>query len=356
MFGLQFRSPGNSGERHTLALVTDRPETLADIDYDLPAERIAQHPIEPRDAARLLVDRGPDASLEHRHITDLPALLQPGDLLVVNDTKVLPARIPVRRSTGGAAEILLLEERDDGSWEALARPSKKLAPGSVVNADGLAIEVGEDLGEGRRIVRLDPGDVDLHSRLAEVGLPPLPPYIEHQIDDPDRYQTVYADRPLSAAAPTAGLHFTPAVIDGLTAVGVGLATVELAVGLDTFRPVMVDRLDDHVMHSEWYRVPDETVAAIEGAGRVVAVGTTAVRALESWAATGEQSGRSDLFIRRPYAWQVVDVLLTNFHLPQSTLLCLVDAFIGARWRQIYETALIENYRFLSFGDAMLLTR
>lgn len=332
--------------------MTDRPETLADIDYDLPAERIAQSPIEPRDAARLLVDRGDH--VEHRQVCDLPDLLEAGDLVVVNDTKVLPARIPVRRSTGGKAEILLLEERDDGSWEALGKPSKKLKPGDLVHAEGLTIEMADDLGDGRRVVYLDPGDVDLHTRLADVGLPPLPPYIESQIDDPARYQTVYADRPLSAAAPTAGLHFTPTVLERLGARGVDLATVELAVGLDTFRPVMVDRLDDHVMHTEWYRVPDETIAAIESARRVVAIGTTAVRALESWKRTGAPSGRSDLFIRRPYDWQVVDVLLTNFHLPQSTLLCLVDGFIGPRWRQLYETAIVEEYRFLSFGDAMLL--
>ena len=334
--------------------MTDRPETLTDIDYHLPAERIAQEPIEPRDAARLLVDRGD--SVEHRHITDLPSLLHPGDLIVVNDTKVLPARIPVRRSTGGAAEILLLEERDDASWEALARPSKKLAPGVVLSVGGLDIEMGEDLGDGRRIVRLDPGGADLHTRLVELGLPPLPPYIERQIDDPSRYQTIFADRPLSAAAPTAGLHFTSTVIEGLAENEIGMATVELAVGLDTFRPVMVERLDDHVMHTEWYRVPDETVAAIEHAERVVAIGTTAVRALESWKDTGQQSGRSDLFIRRPYDWKIVDVLLTNFHLPQSTLLCLVDAFVGPRWRKLYETAIAEEYRFLSFGDAMLLRR
>jgi len=332
--------------------VTDRPETLADIDYDLPAERIAQSPIEPRDAARLLVDRGDH--VEHRQVCDLPDLLEAGDLVVVNDTKVLPARIPVRRSTGGKAEILLLEERDDGSWEALGKPSKKLKPGDLVHAEGLTIEMADDLGDGRRVVYLDPGDVDLHTRLADVGLPPLPPYIESQIDDPARYQTVYADRPLSAAAPTAGLHFTPTVLERLGARGVDLATVELAVGLDTFRPVMVDRLDDHVMHTEWYRVPDETIAAIESARRVVAIGTTAVRALESWKRTGAPSGRSDLFIRRPFDWQVIDVLLTNFHLPQSTLLCLVDGFIGPRWRHLYETAIAEEYRFLSFGDAMLL--
>jgi len=334
--------------------MSDRPETLADIDYELPPDRIAQVPIEPRDAARLLVDGG--KSIVHSHVRDLADFLEPGDVLVVNDTKVLPARLPVRRSTGGAAEILLLEERDDGWWEALAKPSKKLAAGDLVHAEGLMIEMGDDLGAGRRLVRLDSGDTDLHQRLSEVGLAPLPPYIENQIDDPSRYQTVYADRPLSAAAPTAGLHFTDAVLRDVEGRGVQFATVELAVGLDTFRPVTVDRLDDHVMHSEWYRVPNETVEAVTAAKRVVAVGTTAVRALESFAATGRQSGRSDLFIRRPYQWRCVDALMTNFHMPQSTLLCLIDAFVGPRWREIYSEALAEQYRFLSFGDAMLLHR
>lgn len=336
--------------------MTDRPETPGDIDYDLPRERIAQTPVEPRDAARLLVDRGASGGVDHRRVADLAALLLPGDLVVVNDTRVLPARLPVRRSTGGVAEVLLLEENDDGSWQALARPSRKLAPGDVVTAGPLRVEMGADLGEGRRVVRLDPGPIELHTLLAEVGQPPLPPYIEDGLDDPERYQTVFADRPLSAAAPTAGLHFTPAVLADLRDRGVEVATVELAVGLDTFRPVSAQRLDDHVMHSEWYRVPEATIEAVERAGRVVAVGTTSVRALESWAATGASSGRSDLFIRRPYPWRVVDVLLTNFHLPQSTLLCLVDAFVGPRWRDLYGVALTEEYRFLSFGDAMLLTR
>ncbi len=332
--------------------VSDRPETPADIDYELPVEAIAQTPIEPRDAARLLVDRG--GSVEHRRVADLPDLLQPGDLVVVNDTRVLPARILARRSTGGVAEILLLEERGEGWWEALARPSRKLTPGSRVAADGLTIEMGDDMGEGRRLVRLDPGSRPLLEVLDEVGLPPLPPYIESQIDDPERYQTVFADRPVSAAAPTAGLHLTDDVFARLEERGILVARVELAVGLDTFRPVTVDRLDDHVMHTEWYSVPAETCSAIEKAERVVAVGTTAVRALETWSVSGNREGRSGLFIRRPYDWKVVDVLMTNFHLPQSTLLCLVDAFIGPRWRELYRTALEEEYRFLSFGDAMLL--
>lgn len=332
--------------------VDDPPQTLDDIDYELPPSSIAQTPLAERDQARLLVDRG-DA-VDHRRVADLPDLLQPGDLLVVNDTRVLPARLPLRRPTGGAAEVLLLEVGRDGWWEALVRPSKKVAPGTVLSADGLDVEVGGDLGEGRRSVRPDPGGRPLLDVLAEVGLPPLPPYIESQIDDPERYQTVFADRPLSAAAPTAGLHLTDAVLGRLAERGVEMATVELAVGLDTFRPVQVDRLDDHVMHSEWYSIPPATLDKIAAAERVVAVGTTSVRALETWGTTGESEGRSRIFIRRPYEWTVVDVLMTNFHLPRSTLLCLVDAFVGPRWRTLYEEALRDGYRFLSFGDAMLL--
>ncbi|MEQ8839659.1 MAG: tRNA preQ1(34) S-adenosylmethionine ribosyltransferase-isomerase QueA [Acidimicrobiales bacterium] len=330
------------------------PQTLDDVDYELPPTSIAQTPLIERAHARLLVDRG--VSIEHRRVVDLPDLLEPGDLLVVNDTRVLPARIPLTRPTGGAAEVLLLEAGDDGWWEALVRPSKKVPAGTLLTTDALVVEVGDDLGDGRRLVRPDPGERALLEVLAEVGLPPLPPYIDEQIDDPERYQTVFADRPLSAAAPTAGLHLTDAVIGRLRERGVDMATVELAVGLDTFRPVQVDRLDDHVMHSEWYSVPAATIEKIATAKRVVAVGTTSVRALETWGTTGETEGRSRIFIRRPYEWSVVDVLMTNFHLPRTTLLCLVDAFVGPRWRDLYTEALREDYRFLSFGDAMLLTR
>lgn len=332
------------------------PATLDDIDYALPPSSIAQTPLTERDAARLLVDRG--STIEHRAVRDLPEILAPGDLVVVNDTRVLPARLPLRRSTGGAAEVLLLEQRSDGTWEALVRPSRKLPSGSALTVGELTVEVGADLGDGRRLVTVDPGDRPLLAVLAEVGLPPLPPYIEHPIDDPERYQTVFADRPISAAAPTAGLHLTDAVFADLDRRGVDVATVELAVGLDTFRPVQVDRLDDHVMHSEWYSIPavtlDKLAAARARGGRVVAVGTTSVRALETWGISGEVEGRSSIFIRRPYDWRVVDVLMTNFHLPRSTLLCLVDAFVGPRWRNLYDVALGEDYRFLSFGDAMLL--
>lgn len=332
--------------------MSQRPETLNDIDYDLPSASIAQTPCEPRDQARLLVDRG--HGVEHRRVSDLPDLLEPGDVVVVNNTRVLPARLAVRRPTGGQAEILLLEEHEDGWWEVLARPSRKLTIGDLLTTGSLTIEMGADLGDGRRMVRLQTDGQDLYRLLADVGSPPLPPYIEEVLDDPDRYQTVFADRPVSAAAPTAGLHFTAALVDRLTERGIVVASVELAVGLDTFRPVAVERLDDHVMHREWYRVPDATINALNGARRVVAIGTTSVRALESWATTGEPTGRSDLFIRRPYDWQVVDVLLTNFHLPRSTLLCLVDGFVGSRWRDLYQSALAGGYRFLSFGDAMVL--
>ena len=326
--------------------------TLDDIDYELPSSAIAQTPLDQRDAARLLVDRGDH--VEHRTVADLPSLLRTGDLVVVNDTRVLPARLPLHRDTGGAVEVLLLEERADGRWDALVRPSKKLPPGSVVTTEGLTVEIGEDLGEGRRVVAPDPGDRPLLEILGEVGQPPLPPYIDEAIDDPERYQTVFAQRPVSAAAPTAGLHLTEAVFAGLRERGVEVATVELAVGLDTFRPVTVDQLADHRMHSEWYSIPEPTVALLEGAERVVAVGTTTVRTLETWAHSGRHEGRSSLFIRRPYDWQVVDVMRTNFHLPRSTLLCLVDAFVGPRWRELYAEALTEGYRFLSFGDAMVL--
>lgn len=330
------------------------PESPDDIDYDLPEARIAQRPLPERDAARLLVDRGD--RIDDRHVRDLPDLLRSGDVVVVNDTRVLPARIPLHRATGGAVEVLLLEEHSDGRWEALVRPSRRLAVGERVSAEGVEVVIGEDLGEGRRLVVIDTGDRPLLDALGAVGQPPLPPYIHEALDDPERYQTVYADRPVSAAAPTAGLHLTDTLIGTLRERGIDIVTVELAVGLDTFRPVTVERLDDHEIHTERYRIPDETAEAVGDAERVVAVGTTAVRALETWALTGEAEGRSELFIRRPYRWQVVDVMMTNFHLPRSTLLCLVDAFVGPRWRDLYAHALANDYRFLSFGDAMLLKR
>lgn len=338
---------------------------LTDFDYELPPERIAQVPIGERDAARLLVDRG-SAPPEHRHVRDLPELLQPEDLLVVNETKVIPARLRLRRVSGGAAEVLLLDPLDGQRrrWEALVRPARKLRRGeTLLSPDGAAVlTVGERtaMGDTFEIELLGPTDgldvVDGLDILDEHGEVPLPPYITARLDDPDRYQTVYARQAGSAAAPTAGLHLTDAVLDDLRSMDVRIEPVELVVGLDTFAPISTDDPRQHPMHTERYNVPAETTVACREARRVVAVGTTAVRALESAAATGRPAGRTDLFIHRGFSWQVVDLMMTNFHLPRTTLLMMIDAFVGDRWREHYRTALAADYRFLSFGDAMLLDR
>ena len=339
---------------------------LSEFDYALPQDRIAQTPLAPRDSARLLVDRGSDTP-EHRHITDLTSLLRPGDLLVVNETKVLPARLALRRATGGAAEVLLLEPLDGERkvWEALVRPARKLKVGEILaSSSGVpVVRIGErtDAGDTFCVELVASGEsIDGLAVLEQYGEMPLPPYITERLADPDRYQTVYARRPGSSAAPTAGLHFTSGLLDSLVSRGVQYAVVELVVGLDTFRPIGTDNPLDHRMHTERYRVPQATwdlcqETHAEG-GRIVAVGTTSVRALESAAARNELSGRTNLFIYRGFDWQVVDLMLTNFHLPRTTLLMMVDAFVGDRWRSHYETALASGYRFLSFGDAMLLDR
>lgn len=325
-----------------------------DLDYELPEAAIGQTPAEPRHAARLLVDRGPGVAPAHHVVADLPDLLEPGDLLVVNDTRVRAARLHLRKASGGAAEVLLLDPTGRaGEWQALVRPGRRLAPGTVLHHDGTpAVEVGEVVDpDGRRLVRV----LDDQATAAAATVA-LPPYIHRPLDDPERYQTVFARREASVAAPTAGLHLTEEVLDRLEAHGVGLARVELEVGLGTFRPVTAERLDDHVMHRERYRVDPGTWERIAQAPRVVAVGTTVVRTLETAAATGQLRGDSELFIRPGFEWRVVDRLVTNFHVPRSTLLALVEAFIGPRWRSLYAEALAGGYRFLSFGDAMLLTR
>ena len=332
-----------------------------ELDYDLPEDRIAQTPVEPRDSARLLVDRGSGVELEDRVVRDLPSLIRPGDLVVLNDTRVLPARVAIRRECGGAGEVLLLEPVEDGWWQALCRPSRKLREGETFDAvDGdLRVEMGGELDGGRRLVR-PLHDGDLVAALSRSGTAPLPPYISERLDDQERYQTVFAERPASAAAPTAGLHLTPDLLDAIRARGATIAHVELVVGLDTFRPISTDRVEDHDIHSEHYAVPAATWDAVHrtrAAGhRVIAVGTTSVRALESAAATGELSGRTRLFITPGYEFAVVDVMMTNFHLPRSSLLAMIEAFAGARWRELYATAVARGYRFLSFGDAMLLGR
>jgi S-adenosylmethionine:tRNA ribosyltransferase-isomerase len=336
---------------------------VADFTYELPEASIAQTPIEPRDRARLLVDRGPGASPEHRIVADLPAFVRPGDVIVANSTRVLPARLRLTKPTGGAVEVLLLERLPSGEWEALVRPSRRVAPGTELAAGpDLAVGFGgPGPREGARLVELrTAGGADELELLNRHGVVPLPPYITAPLADPERYQTVFADRPGSVAAPTAGLHLTPAVLDGCRAVGVGIEMVDLVVGIGTFRPISAPKVEDHHMHAERYQVSAGTMAACERAraagGRVIAVGTTTVRALESAALSGQLEGRTELFIRRPWRWRVVDVLLTNFHLPRSSLLVLIDAFVGARWRDLYGTALAAGYRFLSFGDATLLDR
>jgi S-adenosylmethionine:tRNA ribosyltransferase-isomerase len=336
---------------------------VADFAYELPEASIAQTPIEPRDRARLLVDRGPGAPPEHRIVADLPAFVRPADLVVVNSTRVLPARLHLTKPTGGAVEVLLLERLPTGEWEALVRPSRRVAPGTELAA-GADLRVrfgGSGPGETTRLVRLWTTDgADELELLDRHGVVPLPPYINTPLADPERYQTVFAERPGSVAAPTAGLHLTPAVLDGCRAAGVRIEMVDLVVGMGTFRPISTLKVEDHHMHAERYRVGARTMAACEEAraagGRVIAVGTTTARALESAALSGQLEGRTELFIRRPWRWRVVDVLLTNFHLPRSSLLVLIDAFVGARWRDLYGTALSAGYRFLSFGDAMLLDR
>jgi S-adenosylmethionine:tRNA ribosyltransferase-isomerase len=332
---------------------------LDDFYYELPEELIAQTPIEPRDAARLLVDRGSVAP-DHRHVRDLTDELRDGDLLVVNDSKVIPARLRVQRETGGAAEVLLLEplDPDRRRWEAMVRPARKLRVGEhLFTTTGEAlVEIGPRTAAGDTSEVIILGEGDPLTILARFGEMPLPPYITTRLEQQDRYQTVYASTPASAAAPTAGLHFTPELLARIEAMGVPTARVELVVGLDTFKPVSEADPRHHQIHSERYRVPAEVLEQCRSARRVVAVGTTSVRALETAAGTGVLEGRSQLFIHRPYDWHVVDLMMTNFHMPHTTLLMMIDAFVGDRWKRLYETAVAERYRLFSFGDAMLLNR
>jgi S-adenosylmethionine:tRNA ribosyltransferase-isomerase len=310
----------------------------AELDYALPAELIAQHPPPRRDASRLLVYERATRAVRHRTFADLPLELTRGELLVVNDTRVVPARLRLRRPGGGEAEVLLLEQLGEGGlWEGLARPSRKLRAGQRLGP----VELLEPLGEGRWRLRLD-GEPS--------GEMPVPPYITEELGDPERYQTVYAEAAGSAAAPTAGLHFTPELLARLD-----VERVTLHVGLDTFRPLTSARVEEHVIHSERYEVGAPAWERIRNSARVLAVGTTTVRVLESLARGAPLRGRTDLFITPGCEWRRVDALLTNFHLPRSTLLALVMAFVGVEeTRRIYEIAIAERYRFYSFGDAMLV--
>ena len=330
---------------------------LSDIDYELPEKLIAQHPVEPRDSARLLVATNP-SKVEHKHVTDLVDFLEAGDVMVVNDTRVLPARLALHRKTGGAAEVLLLEQRssDFRLWEALVKPASKIKQDEVLEYFGKrVVRVGPrtEAGDTFVVEILDENPMEL---LQRIGAMPLPPYIRSSLTDLERYQTVYARRMASAAAPTAGLHFTPELMARIVAKGVVVETVELVVGLDTFKPISTDDPLDHLIHSESYSVEQRVMDACRDAKRVIAVGTTATRALESVAATGQLSGRTSLFITPGFEWKVVDLMLTNFHLPKTSLLLMIESFIGPRWRDIYADAISEQYRFLSFGDAMLLAR
>jgi len=335
----------------------------SELDYDLPQELVAQHPVEPRDASRLLVHDRATGAIRHRSFGDLPDELD-GELVVVNDTRVVPARLDLRRASGGEVEVLLLEPLEGDEWEALARPSRRLRAGELLAVRGEArlrqaynacvdstqalsragtatVELLEALGDGRWRVRLG-GE--------PAGAVPLPPYIETPLDDPERYQTVFSKSTGSAAAPTAGLHFTPELL-----ARVDHERVTLHVGLDTFRPLTVETVEEHELHGERYSVEQSACARIAAAERVLAVGTTTTRVLETLARGAPREGRSHLFITPGYEFRRVDALLTNFHLPRTTLLALVMAFAGIETtRDLYALAIAEGYRFYSFGDAMLI--
>jgi S-adenosylmethionine:tRNA ribosyltransferase-isomerase len=346
---------------------------VSDFDYDLPAEAIAQQPCRPRDASRLMAVSGRNAPPSHHRFRDLPGLLRPGDLLVFNDTRVIPARLTGRKPTGGGVELFLLrpagENRAGEEWNCLIRSSRKPAMGTVLQmGQSLEARILAREGETWRVLLEHPAErpTDVVSR---IGTMPLPPYIRRGENDPrqsdDRrdYQTVYAREPGAVAAPTAGLHFTRRLLGEIEAAGVRTARVTLHVGIGTFQPVRVEDARDHVMHSERYEVPAAAAEAVartrSAGGRIVAVGTTVVRTLEGTAdgsgGIGAGSGECDLFIRPGYRFRVVDAMITNFHLPRSTLLMMVSAFAGRkRMLKAYRVALEAGYRFYSYGDAMLL--
>ena len=339
-----------------------------DFDYELPSGLIAQEPVHPRDACRLLVLDRSSGQTDHRRFSDILEYLRSDDLIVINDTKVLPARLRgVKADSDGAVEVLLLRERYTDAWECLVRPGRRLKPGAkIVIGDGrltgLVVDVLE--GSGARVVQFKTDHGSFIEAVHEFGEVPLPPYITRPIVDPADYQTVYASDERSAAAPTAGLHFTQELLAAVEERGARIARVELDVGLDTFRPVSEDDPCDHVIHTERFRVSAATAASVnatrEACGRVIAIGTTTVRALES--AFDEELGEvvatdadSDLYILPGFRFEVVNVMVTNFHIPRSTLLMLVSAFAGREIvMRAYETAMEERYRFLSFGDAMLI--
>jgi S-adenosylmethionine:tRNA ribosyltransferase-isomerase len=322
----------------------------SELDYDLPESLIAQKPAEPRDSSRLMVVDVSEGSVAHHVFRDLPGFLRSGDALVLNETKVLPARLVAHKRSGGEVELLFLRDLG-GPWEVLARPSKRLKPGIVLVVGADELKVVKSLGDGHWVVE----GRDVRGTMERNGRMPLPPYISPTASAERAYQTVYARNPGSAAAPTAGFHFTERVLGEVERAGAQIVRVTLHVGTGTFAPIRVEKLEEHEMHAEYYFVPEGTARAVREAERVVAAGTTVARTLESWAASGEREGESRLFIHPGYEWRAVDVLLTNFHLPRSTLLAMVMSFGGRELvREAYRVAVEERYRFYSFGDAMLL--
>ena len=339
---------------------------LTDFDYNLPEELIAQTPVEPRNSSRMMVLDPQEKTIEHKHFYDLKNYVNPGDTLIFNDTRVMPARLlGWREGSGGKVEVFLLRRIDGDTWETLVKPGRKARAGQVVRfSDELTCTVQENTDFGGRIVKFNYEGI-FEEILDRLGETPLPPYIHEKLADKERYQTVYSREQGSAAAPTAGLHFTKEQMQDLKDMGVNLGFVTLHVGLGTFRPVSTDVIEEHVMHKEYYSIPQETadlILATKKAGkRVIAVGTTSIRTLESAAdGIGEISGKSgwtDIFIYPGYTFKIVDAIITNFHLPKSTLIMLISAFAGREFvLSAYEKAVEERYRFFSFGDAMMLTR
>lgn len=337
---------------------------LSEFDYDLPESMIAQTPCEPRDHSKMLVVDRKNKAFSHRHFFDLKEYVKPGDALIFNDTRVIPARLfGQKAATGGKVEVFLLSRKEASEWEVLVKPGKRARIGTkIVFGEELACEVVADTEFGGRIVRFSYDGI-FEEILDRLGQTPLPPYIKAELKDKERYQTVYARENGSAAAPTAGLHFTKELLEELKRMGVRLGFVTLHVGLGTFRPVSAERIEDHVMHREFYAIPQDTVNMIRdtkrNGGRVIAVGTTAIRTLESAStAKGEieaASGWTEIFIYPGYAFKIVDAMITNFHLPKSTLLMLISAFAGRDLvLRAYEEAKEKQYRFFSFGDAMLI--
>lgn len=337
----------------------------SDFDYELPPELIAQTPLERRDASRLMTLDKVTGEIGHRHFYELPSLLTAGDCLVLNDSRVLPARLIGRRESGGAAEVLLLTDKGDKTWECLVRPGRKLREGARVTfGDGeLTAEVTAVLPDGNRLVKFEYEGIFLEV-LERLGKMPLPPYIKEELQDRERYQTVYSREVGSAAAPTAGLHFTKELLEEVRRMGVKVCYVTLHVGLGTFRPVGEENLEEHDMHSEYCTISQETADTInetkQNGGRVICIGTTSCRTLESWASDDgtmkASAGWTNIYIYPGYRFKVMDALVTNFHLPQSTLIMLVSALAGREHvLAAYEDAVRDRYRFFSFGDAMFIS-